>query len=126
MSIIINTSSMVPIYEQIVDGITKQIISGELTSGESLPSVRVMANTLKISSLTVKKAYDVLEQRGLITTIHGKGSYVSINNDGLIKESQQHDAEVLISNGLDQLKKLGYTKQQCIELLHLLVEEYYD
>ena len=126
MHIIINTNSMVPIYEQIVDAIAKEIMDGALSAGSNLPSVRALANTLRISSLTVKKAYDVLENRGLITTIHGKGSFVSMHNDGLIKESLEHDAEEKINDGLNRLVKLGYTKQQCDQLLHLLLEDLYD
>ena len=126
MNIIINSNSMVPIYEQIVEAIAKGIMDGSLKAGSNLPSVRALANTLRISSLTVKKAYDVLEKRGLITTIHGKGSFVSMDNDGLIKESLEHEAEEKINDGLNQLIKLGYTKDQCDQLIHLLLEDLYD
>ena len=126
MNIIINSNSMVPIYEQIVEAIAKGIMDGSLQAGSNLPSVRALANTLRISSLTVKKAYDVLEKRGLITTIHGKGSFVSMDNDGLIKESLEHEAEEKINDGLNQLIKLGYTKDQCDQLIHLLLEDLYD
>ena len=65
MKIIINSSSMVPIYEQIVDQVKAQIISGELKEDDNLPSVRTLSKELRISALTVKKAYDSLEQEGL-------------------------------------------------------------
>ncbi len=61
MNIIINHSFMVPIYEQIVDQIKTLIRKGELKENDSLPSVRTLSKTLKISALTVKKAYDALE-----------------------------------------------------------------
>ena len=64
MKIIINSSSMVPIYEQIVDQVKAQIISGELKEDDNLPSVRTLSKELRISALTVKKAYDSLEQEG--------------------------------------------------------------
>lgn len=73
MKIIINHSSMVPIYEQIMEQIKAQVISGELKEGDLLPSVRAMAKELKISALTVKKAYDNLEEKGMTRTVHGKG-----------------------------------------------------
>lgn len=73
MNIIINHSSMVPIYEQIVDAVKTQIRKGELKEDENLPSVRMLAKDLKISALTVKKAYDALEEEGFAITIHGKG-----------------------------------------------------
>ena len=75
MQIIINHSSMVPIYEQLVDQIKTMILNEELKPGEGLPSVRVLAKELKISALTVKKAYDALEAEGFTITVHGKGTY---------------------------------------------------
>ncbi|MFQ7840037.1 MAG: GntR family transcriptional regulator, partial [Thomasclavelia spiroformis] len=72
MKIIINNSSMTPIYEQIVDQIKAMIINGELVANTVLPSVRSLSKELKISALTVKKAYDQLEQTGFTITVHGK------------------------------------------------------
>ena len=80
MNIIINHSLMIPIYEQIVDQIKKCITQGTLKENEALPSVRVLSKELKVSALTVKKAYDALEQEGFTTTIHGKGTYVLATN----------------------------------------------
>ena len=74
MKIIINHSSMVPIYEQLIDQIKTMILNEELKEGDSLPSVRALAKELKISALTVKKAYDNLEQDGFTVTVHGKGT----------------------------------------------------
>lgn len=72
MKIIINTSSMVPIYEQIIDQIKTMIRKQELKQNDQLPSVRALSKELKISALTVKKAYDELEREGFTVTIHGK------------------------------------------------------
>ena len=72
MHIILNHTSMVPIYEQIMDYMKSAIISGELKPGEGLPSVRALAAELKISALTVKKAYDRLEEDGFVVTVHGR------------------------------------------------------
>ena len=80
MKIIINSSSMVPIYEQIMDQIKSLITGGDLKQNDALPSVRTLAKELKISALTVKKAYDNLEQEGFTVTIHGKGTYVAASN----------------------------------------------
>ena len=68
MKLIINNTSMVPIYEQIMEQIKAQIISGELKENDILPSVRTMAKEQKISALTVKKAYDNLEAEGMTVT----------------------------------------------------------
>ena len=85
MKIIINNTSMVPIYEQIMEQIKAQIISGQLKENDILPSVRTMAKELKISALTVKKAYDNLEAEGMTVTVHGKGTYVAASNTQLLE-----------------------------------------
>jgi len=77
MNIIISHTSMEPIYEQIVRQIRAKIIDGSLKEKEPLPSVRTLSRELKISALTVKKAYDFLDEEGLIVTVHGKGSFVA-------------------------------------------------
>ena len=71
MEIIINHTSMQPIYEQIAERIKGMVMEGSLKEGEMLPSVRTMAKELKISALTVKKAYDFLEEEGFVVTVHG-------------------------------------------------------
>ena len=91
MKIIINTSSMVPIYEQIIDQIKTMIRKQELKQNDQLPSVRALSKELKISALTVKKAYDELEREGFTVTIHGKGSYVTAANTELMMEEQKKD-----------------------------------
>ena len=83
MNIIINNSSMQPIYEQIVEQIKAAIMKEVLKKEESLPSVRTLSKDLRISALTVKKAYDMLEQDGFIVTVHGKGSFVAGVNAAL-------------------------------------------
>ena len=77
MKIIVDHTSMQPIYEQIVEQIKKQILQGTLREGAPLDSVRMLAKDLKVSALTVKKAYDALEEEQLIATVHGKGSFVT-------------------------------------------------
>ena len=77
MNLIINHTSMEPIYEQIVAQIKAEVIEGRMTAGDALPSVRALSRELKISALTVKKAYDNLEEEGLIVTVHGKGSFIA-------------------------------------------------
>ena len=77
LSIIIANSAEKPIYQQIVDQITEQIIQGELTAGEMLPSIRALAKELKVSVITTKRAYEELERAGYIETVVGKGTFVS-------------------------------------------------
>ena len=107
MNIIINHSSMVPIYEQIVDAVKTQIRKGELKEDENLPSVRMLAKDLKISALTVKKAYDALEEEGFAITIHGKGTYITAANTELLLEEQKKEIEADLEKAV--LKDLGFS-----------------
>ena len=91
MNIIINNSSMQPIYEQIVEQMKAKILKGVLAPDTMLPSVRTLSKDLRISALTVKKAYDALEQEGFVVTVHGKGSFVSRVNANLVAEQKRLD-----------------------------------
>lgn len=82
MKIIINHSSMVPIYEQLIEQIKAMILNEELKADDSLPSVRTLAKELKISALTVKKAYDNLEEEGFTVTVHGNGNLCGSSQPG--------------------------------------------
>ena len=113
MNIIINTGSMIPIYEQIVEAIKKMIAQGALCEGDALPSVRTLASDLKISALTVKKAYDALEEAGLTATVHGKGSYVKASNSALLREERSKEIEKALQGTVDD----SYIRQA----MHLLM-----
>ncbi len=89
MKLIINNSSMQPIYEQIVSQIKKFIMSGDLQEGAMLPSVRTLSKELKVSALTVKKAYDALDAEGFVVTVHGKGSFVTLASQELMLEEKK-------------------------------------
>ena len=103
MNIIISNSSSVPIYEQIKQSIKQAILNNELREEDMLPSVRVMANDLKISFLTVKKAYDELEKEGYIKSVQGKGSFVAPKNSELVQEEKRKE----IQNYIEKIIKLA-------------------
>lgn len=123
MRLIINNSSMQPIYEQIVDQIKQLIITGELKEEEILPSVRTLSRELKISALTVKKAYDHLEEEGFIITVHGKGSFVAPANHDLLLEENRRQVEVDLELAIRKGKSCGMTNQDISELFTLILEE---
>ena len=77
MKIIISNSSSIPIYEQIKNAIISQIMNNELTEDEALPSIRSLAQDIRISVMTIKKAYDELEKEGYIKSIQGKGTFIA-------------------------------------------------
>ena len=123
MNIIISTQSMTPIYEQIVDSIKHMILSGELRENEALPSVRALSRELKISALTVKKAYDFLEEEGLTATVHGKGTYVLAPNRLLIQEEQRRDLEQDLEALVEKAKRYGVGPEELRSMLDIITEE---
>ena len=126
MRIIIQNSSMVPIYEQVVNQIKAQIISGELKDGDVLPSVRNMAAELRISSLTVKKAYDFLEEEGLVTTIHGKGTFVNAADGQMAAEARRKAIEDDLSLVVSKAFSAGLNKEELKEIFEIILEDYDD
>ena len=123
MKLIINNSSMQPIYEQIVSQIKNKIVSGAMREEEMLPSVRTLAKELKVSALTVKKAYDTLEQDGFIVTVHGKGSFVAGVNVGLRQEEQKKEIEHEMEEVVRKAKTYGMTNEELTDLFQLVLEE---
>ena len=122
MNIIINHSSMVPIYEQIVDVVKTQIRKGELKEDENLPSVRMPVKELKISALTVKKAYDALEEEGFAITIHGKGTYITAANTELLLEEQKKEIEADLEKAVFKARRCGISDEELKNLLELILE----
>ena len=123
MNIIIDTYSMIPIYEQVVASIKHMILSGKLAENDPLPSVRVLSRELKISALTVKKAYDALEEEGLTATIHGKGTYVCAPNRSLIQEEQRRDLERDLEAVAEKAKRYGVSREELANMLDIITEE---
>ena len=123
MHMIINTSSMVPIYEQIMENIKKMIVSGELKAGDALPSVRELSKELRISALTVKKAYDCLEEDGFTATVHGKGTYVTAANTELMAEQQRREIEKEFESAVQKGRSYGMSDEELRELLALILED---
>lgn len=122
MKIIINTSSMVPIYEQIVDQIKTLIRKGELKENDNLPSVRTLSKELKISALTVKKAYDNLESEGYTITVHGKGTYVAATNTELLLEEQKKELETDLEQAIQKGRRCGISDEDIKSLFELILE----
>ena len=117
--IVINNSSMIPIYEQIVNQVKQNIVK----EGDILPSVRSLSKELKISALTVKKAYDILEADGLCRTVQGKGSFVLGVNPGLVHEQRVVEIQKDLEKILDKAKSYDLSKEEVRGLFDILMEE---
>ncbi len=122
MKIIIKQQGTLAIYEQIVNQLKNAIITGELSAGEALPSIRSLAGELEVSVITTKRAYEELEREKLVRSIPGKGFYVCEYNKDYLKEKQYMDLEIRMSEVLTDCKKAGMSKRDILDMVDTLFE----
>ncbi len=122
MEIVISNSSGKPIYEQITDQVKSQIMSGQLKAGDALPSMRALAQSLRISLITTKRAYNDLEAEGFIETVAGKGSFVAAQDPQLLREANLRLAEESIRRAVEVAKRGGINREELTEMVDILYE----
>ena len=122
MKMIICNSSSVPIYEQIKSSFIELIMSGGLKENEMLPSIRSLASDIRISVMTIKKAYDELEQDGYIVTVQGKGSFVVPKNIELAKEQARKDIEIFLNKSIKLAQMYNISEREVLEIFKFLME----
>ncbi|MBR5712937.1 MAG: GntR family transcriptional regulator [Lachnospiraceae bacterium] len=122
MNIIVQAKSGLPIYEQIERQIKEAIVKGELAAGEMLPSIRALAADLKISVITVKRAYEELEQEGMIYSVQGKGFYVDNPDIAYMKEKLTLGIEERLAEWVSAARASGMTKEEAADMLDILWE----
>ncbi len=123
MHIIIRNTGDVPIYEQIVTQIKSAIVAGELSEGEALPSMRLLAKELRISLITTKRAYEELERDGFIVTMTGRGSFVAAKNLELLREEKRKQVEALLAQAAQAARTVGIPEEELCELIRLLYKD---
>ena len=123
MKVIISNSSPDPIYEQITRQIKAQILSGDLAEGDSLPSIRRLAQDLQISVITTKRAYDELEREGFLNTVGGKGTFVAVQNQELLREKKMKVVEEKMAEAVAEARLLRIGLAQLKDMLLLLYKE---
>ena len=123
MDIIISNSSDKPIYEQITSQVKAHILSGTLAEGDKLPSIRALANDLRISVITTKRAYTDLETQGFIETVPGKGSFVAGGNIELLREERLRRVENLLAQAVREARDAGVSANELHSMLDLLAED---
>ena len=126
MRLILSNTSGVPIYEQLQNQIREGILSGQLREGEALPSLRQLAKDLRISVLTVTRAYTQLEQEGFVTNVQGKGCYVLSRDNGMIREQLLRTVEKELEKAVRAAKSAGLTLEQLGEMAAAQWEEAKD
>ena len=120
MDIILSNASGKPIYEQITDQVKEQIMSGTLSAGDALPSMRLLAKELRISVITTKRAYEELERDGFLENVPGKGCFVAPQNRELLREAQLRKVEEKLSQAVEEARKGSFPLEELHEMLDLL------
>lgn len=122
MKLIISNVSGVPIYEQIKQQIKSAILSGDLQEEEALPSLRTLAKDLKISILTVTRAYTELEQEGFVKNLQGRGCFVMGRGSELIREQLIRKVESNLTDAINAAQMADLSPQELHQLLDILLE----
>lgn len=122
MNILITNSSGQPIYEQITGQIKNLIITGVLSEGDALPSMRLLAKELKISVITTKRAYEELEREGFIVSYTGKGSFVASQNVDFLREQKQKEIEEHLQEAAAAARNLGISCTELTDMLRIMYE----
>lgn len=123
MNILIDNKSGAPIYDQIYSQVKSQILSGELRENEQLPSIRGLANDLRISFITTKRAYEELEKDGFIYTIQAKGCYVAPKNLELLREDNLKKIEGHIDEIIRLAAACNLSREDVFNMLEFGMEE---
>ena len=123
MDIVISNSSQKPIYDQIASQLKDHILSGELAEGAQLPSIRTLANELRVSVITTKRAYADLEAQGFIETVQGKGSFVAGGNMELLREERLRHIENLLEQAAQEAEAVGVDAEQLHAMLDVMIQE---
>lgn len=119
--IVIDYQNRKPIYEQVVERFQKLIVTGALEPYTQMPSVRALATELAINPNTIQKAYTILEQRGFIYPVKGRGNFVSGNQE--LKEQQKVVFFQKLGSLIKEGKEIGISKELCIQKTAEFYEE---
>lgn len=123
MNVIVSNSSDVPLYMQIKEQIKDAILKGELKDGELLPSIRNFANDIQVSILTIRRVYEELEKEGFAVTQAGRGTFVSMGNLELLRDSKRRIIEQDLQNAVYNAKLFDISKEELLSMLDILFEE---
>lgn len=123
MDIFITADSAIPLYEQIISQIKEQVLQGSIEQGSLLPSIRMMAKELKVSIITVKRAYEELEAEGFVETVPGKGTYISLANKERLRELQMSQIEEQLEQTIKAAKSIQMSLEEIQERVQIIYEE---
>lgn len=114
----ISPSSGVPIYKQLISQIERMVLNGYLAQGDTLPSVRQVASSLDVNPMTVSKAYGLLEERGYLTRLRGKGMMVAKRDNEVSEQGKLTMLNQMIKKLVTDAQLMGVSQQQLLELIN--------
>ena len=116
----ISSAAPGPLYQQIIDGLKRDISEGRLPAGTPLPSFRQLAEQLMVSLITVKRAYEELEREGIIYRRQGLGTFVAENGDDRSRRIKAQRAEQLMREAIREATEAGLHEKQIVEMFRHL------
>ena len=123
MNIILSNNSNEPIYAQIEAQVKQQIMSGELSPGDALPSMRTLAAQLRISVITTKRAYEELERDGFIENYAGKGCFVKQQNTDFLRKEAVRQTEEMLGKVCEKARICGLSADELKEMIDIIYGE---
>jgi GntR family transcriptional regulator len=117
MEIVISGKSDKPIYQQLFEQISAQIIKGQLTEGFALPPIRTVAKELRISVIPVKAAWEELERAGFIITMVGKGCFVAPLKSAELTGKRDQMVLEKLTKDIEYYETLGLSMDDLIEMI---------
>jgi len=120
-NIIVRNTSQTPIYQQLYDQISHQIIQGDIKPDESLPSIRTIAKELRVSIITIKKTWELLEHNGFIYTVPGKGSYVKMNTKSNLHQIKMDALKEQVKEVVNYCKNYDIEIEELLKLIHEII-----
>ena len=121
-NIIVRNTSQTPIYQQLYDQISSQIITGDLKADDILPSMRTIAKELRVSIITIKKTWELLERNDFIYTVKGKGSYVMKNSQSKLNKKKHDTIKEMLKESIELSKDYDISKDDLINIIHDLYD----
>jgi len=110
----IDFNAAYPIYEQVIEEIKKEIVRGELKPGAKLPSQRQLARKIDVNPNTVQRAYREMEQRGLVETKRGRGTFIK-DDDQVMIEIKKDMAETAVIDFIEEMISLGFKRENILK-----------
>lgn len=121
-NIVIRNTSQTAIYQQLFDQISAQIIQGDLKPDQPLPSIRTTAKALKVSVITIKKTWELLESNGFIYTVKGKGSYVKHNSPIKLNQKRVDAVKHLLKDAIEDCKEYNLSIEELMTIVKALYQ----